>query len=311
MNRNEPVYIRHKLQMGPYRMPFEDVAKSDSNCSYVVPDTNIFLHFYDAIEDLLQTTDNSIRIFVTEEVRREIDKKKSISQTAQTCLKEIYSKLSANDPKLQGQSLDAYNAYAGEDVHGDLNILYSCLQLQPHVCKLILLTSDIGFSSLAKINQVQHCNIATIATCLDGTEISEPPASTVDQDIVFLPNYDALEAMSIRIKGDNVPPCVYNFSDCQFDSRLNATLENVAAYEKMTLVQRYGIPLVLAGRDVIIYSNTGSGKTATYLLPIIDNILKNYSPAEAGSPIALILSPTRDLAIQVRLLHVNRLNVIV
>lgn len=63
---------------------------------------------------------------MAEEVRREIDNKKSYNQTTQSCIKQIYSKLSDPDRKMQGQTLDAYNAYAMEEVRGDLNLLYSC-----------------------------------------------------------------------------------------------------------------------------------------------------------------------------------------
>lgn len=68
----------------------------------------------------------------------------------------------------------------------------------------------------------------------------------------------------------------------------------------MTPVQKYGIPIIIGGHNALIYSHTGSGKTATYLLPIIDNVMKNKIPASESRPVALILAPTRELAIQVR-----------
>lgn len=241
-----------------------------------------------------------MKVYISEEVRREIDKHKAYNQTAQECLKKIYTELCNNTRKMHGQTLNAYNLYAPEDVKGDLNILYSCIQLQPHVQKVILFTCDIGFCSLAITNDVPHCNVATIRKCL-GDEINEPPASLIKEEVTFLPNYDALDKMNVIVDGRDIPPCVKDFNSCQFHSKLVFTLGNIVKFTKMTPVQRFGIPFVMAGRDVIVYSQTGSGKTATYLLPIINNILKNNTSVMEGKPIALILSPTRHLAIQVRM----------
>ena len=65
-------------------------------------------------------------------------------------------------------------------------------------------------------------------------------------------------------------------------------------YEVPTPIQREAIPPILAGRDVIGTAQTGSGKTAAFLLPI----LQRLSPHPAGRTRALVLSPTRELAAQ-------------
>jgi ATP-dependent RNA helicase RhlE len=65
-------------------------------------------------------------------------------------------------------------------------------------------------------------------------------------------------------------------------------------YEAPTPIQREAIPPILAGRDVIGTAQTGSGKTAAFLLPILQRLLKG-SP---GRTRALVLSPTRELAAQ-------------
>ncbi len=64
-------------------------------------------------------------------------------------------------------------------------------------------------------------------------------------------------------------------------------------YTEWTPIQRMSIPLILAGKDVIGQSHTGSGKTAAFGLPIIENI------RPSGRPQALILVPTRELCEQV------------
>lgn len=114
------------------------------------------------------------------------------------------------------------------------------------------------------------------------------------------PDYEALKNTEISVVGEGIPPHVNNFDECHLNQKLLYTLTNILKYKEPTPVQKYGIPLIMAGHNAIIYSHTGSGKTATYLLPIIDNILKKEIPVAGGMPVALILSPTRELAIQVR-----------
>src|SRR5437879_2723956 len=65
-------------------------------------------------------------------------------------------------------------------------------------------------------------------------------------------------------------------------------------YEAPTPIQKEAIPAILTGRDVIGTAQTGSGKTAAFLLPILHRLLKQ-SP---GRTRALVLSPTRHPAAQ-------------
>jgi ATP-dependent RNA helicase DeaD len=64
-------------------------------------------------------------------------------------------------------------------------------------------------------------------------------------------------------------------------------------WESPTPVQRDSYPLVVAGRDVIVQSRTGTGKTGAFGIPLVDRLL-----AEGGSDQALVLAPTRELALQ-------------
>ena len=66
-----------------------------------------------------------------------------------------------------------------------------------------------------------------------------------------------------------------------------------------TPIQSEAIPLVLEGRDLIGCAQTGRGKTAAYILPILQNLLKNQSNPVRRSTRALVLAPTRELAAQI------------
>jgi len=70
-----------------------------------------------------------------------------------------------------------------------------------------------------------------------------------------------------------------------------------AAYETPTPVQAGLIPRALAGVDVLGQARTGTGKTAAFVLPILERMLQS---GRAGGPRALVLVPTRELAVQVK-----------
>ncbi|KAF9414457.1 hypothetical protein HW555_007654 [Spodoptera exigua] len=70
-------------------------------------------------------------------------------------------------------------------------------------------------------------------------------------------------------------------------------------YKQPTPIQRKTIPLALTGKDVVAMARTGSGKTACFVLPILEKLLApNSKPLPGKNFRALILSPTRELALQ-------------
>jgi ATP-dependent RNA helicase RhlE len=85
---------------------------------------------------------------------------------------------------------------------------------------------------------------------------------------------------------------VNSFKDFQFDDRLQFNIES-HGYVHPTPIQDGGIPFVLEGRDLIGLANTGTGKTAAFLLPILQRML--HSKAQR----CLVLIPTRELAVQI------------
>ena len=68
-------------------------------------------------------------------------------------------------------------------------------------------------------------------------------------------------------------------------------------YSLPTPIQSASIPIALLGRDIVAGAVTGSGKTAAYMIPIIERLL--YKPAKISKTRVIVLTPTRELAIQV------------
>jgi ATP-dependent RNA helicase RhlE len=86
------------------------------------------------------------------------------------------------------------------------------------------------------------------------------------------------------------------FSDFALDAQLQRAIQ-VAGYTTPTPIQANTIPLGLAGRDIIGTAQTGTGKTAAFVLPMLQHLLTK--PANAGRTRALIITPTRELAEQI------------
>ena len=86
------------------------------------------------------------------------------------------------------------------------------------------------------------------------------------------------------------------FTNFGFDERLMEGIE-ASNYEEATPVQQQVIPLILSGKDIIASAQTGTGKTAAFLLPLIHRIING---THDGTEItAMVIVPTRELAIQI------------
>ena len=103
-------------------------------------------------------------------------------------------------------------------------------------------------------------------------------------------------------------------TDIRFDSLglQGILLEGVkdAGFEFCTPIQAKSLPALLLGRDVAGQAQTGTGKTAAYLLATMNTILLGDERVERASggfaPRGIILAPTRELAIQSILMNLNR-----
>ena len=71
------------------------------------------------------------------------------------------------------------------------------------------------------------------------------------------------------------------------------------SYITPTPIQAQAIPTLLAGGDLLGIAQTGTGKTAAFALPILQHLSRERKPALRRCPRALVLAPTRELAIQI------------
>src|SRR5659263_166309 len=85
-----------------------------------------------------------------------------------------------------------------------------------------------------------------------------------------------------------------NHNDYNLSSELLKAI-SLLNFKDFTKVQKQVIPEVLAQKDVVVKSKTGSGKTAAYAIPICQLV-----DWEENKPQALVITPTRELAIQVK-----------
>lgn len=92
------------------------------------------------------------------------------------------------------------------------------------------------------------------------------------------------------------PTVGLQFADMNLDETLQQGIKD-AGYDTPTPVQAATIPIALAGRDLIGTAQTGTGKTAAFVVPIIQHLLAN--PVSRRSTRAIILTPTRELAEQI------------
>ncbi|XP_001641091.2 probable ATP-dependent RNA helicase DDX59 [Nematostella vectensis] len=111
------------------------------------------------------------------------------------------------------------------------------------------------------------------------------------------------DKMEIKVKGEHVVSPVLEFFHCSFNESLSKNLSN-HGYHSPTPIQMQVLPVLLSGRDVMVCASTGSGKTASFLLPMISRIHHITGKLLPSSPevrfiYGLILAPTRELCMQI------------
>ncbi|KAJ3408176.1 hypothetical protein HDV05_005126 [Chytridiales sp. JEL 0842] len=104
--------------------------------------------------------------------------------------------------------------------------------------------------------------------------------------------------LDVRISGPDMPkPCI-SFGHFGFDNALVSVIAK-QGFTEPTAIQKQAIPAALSGRDIIGIAQTGSGKTAAFLWPMLVHIMDQQELQKGEGPIGVILAPTRELANQI------------
>lgn len=107
-----------------------------------------------------------------------------------------------------------------------------------------------------------------------------------------------LEFDGIKVRGVKCPRPFTRWSHCGLPSPVMDVVRKLK-FERPFSIQAQSIPAIMSGRDVIGVAKTGSGKTLAFLLPMFRHI-KDQRPLEGlDGPIAIIMTPTRELATQI------------
>ncbi|XP_026051248.1 probable ATP-dependent RNA helicase DDX46 isoform X2 [Carassius auratus] len=107
-----------------------------------------------------------------------------------------------------------------------------------------------------------------------------------------------LELEGITVKGKGCPKPIKTWVQCGISMKVLQAMKK-HNYEKPTPIQAQAIPAIMSGRDLIGIAKTGSGKTIAFLLPMFRHILDQRPLGEGEGPIAVIMTPTRELALQI------------
>uniref|UniRef100_A0A3B4CQN6 RNA helicase n=1 Tax=Pygocentrus nattereri TaxID=42514 RepID=A0A3B4CQN6_PYGNA len=119
-------------------------------------------------------------------------------------------------------------------------------------------------------------------------------------------NFERYDDIPVEATGNNCPAPIENFHDVDMGEIIMGNI-TLSRYTRPTPVQKHAIPIIKAKRDLMACAQTGSGKTAAFLLPVLSQIYTD-GPGEALQaskasgqqyPISLVLAPTRELALQI------------
>lgn len=154
----------------------------------------------------------------------------------------------------------------------------------------------------------------------DGKHVPGPANPRLERELFGIPNdpskqntginFSNYDDIPVEASGHDVPEPVNTFTNPPLDDHLLSNISS-AGYQTPTPVQKYSIPIVMNGRDLMACAQTGSGKTGGFLFPILSQAYQNGPavppPSAAGQygrqrkayPTSLILAPTRELVSQI------------
>ncbi|KAM9850511.1 DEAD-box helicase 3 X-linked a isoform 2-T2 [Aulostomus maculatus] len=128
-------------------------------------------------------------------------------------------------------------------------------------------------------------------------------------------NFEKYDDIPVEATGTSCPPHIESFQDVDMGEIIMGNI-TLSRYTRPTPVQKHAIPIIKSKRDLMACAQTGSGKTAAFLLPVLSQIYTDgpgdalqaakNSGQENGRygrrkqyPISLVLAPTRELALQI------------
>ncbi|XP_075966162.1 DEAD-box helicase 3 X-linked a isoform X4 [Anarhichas minor] len=126
-------------------------------------------------------------------------------------------------------------------------------------------------------------------------------------------NFEKYDDIPVEATGSNCPPHIDSFHDVDMGEIIMGNI-NLTRYTCPTPVQKHAIPIIKSKRDLMACAQTGSGKTAAFLLPVLSQIYSDGPGEQAAKnngqdsgrygrrkqyPLSLVLAPTRELALQI------------
>lgn len=171
---------------------------------------------------------------------------------------------------------------------------YICDETDDDICSLECKRSLLSRSVKLKASDAQPSStkLPAMDECYyvrDGNNGSEQYLSNCQTELLR-------RKLEISVNGDDIPDLILSFASCNLPQKLLQNLE-AAGYEIPTPVQMQAIPSGLTGQSLLVSAETGSGKTCSFLVPVISYCAKVNNNLQ--KPLAMILTPTRELCIQV------------
>lgn len=122
-------------------------------------------------------------------------------------------------------------------------------------------------------------------------------------------NFDKYEDIPVEATGEDAPDGISEFTDVDLGEIIQMNIKH-CRYNKPTPVQKHAIPIIRGHRDLMACAQTGSGKTAAFLIPILSQIYAAGPPKDIPQdtgrysqrkqyPLGLVIAPTRELASQI------------
>lgn len=113
-----------------------------------------------------------------------------------------------------------------------------------------------------------------------------------DEDVLMFRMLDG-----VKVRGVDVPKPISEWKHLGLMTSVQENLES--RFARPTPIQCQALPIIASGRDLIGVAKTGSGKTLSFVLPILRHIQDQLSQNRERGPIGLIMTPTRELALQI------------